>query len=76
MLLDLSEPYLLDLIGLIAKCLKLIEDDIADLARDGGYAIPETVFSRIDSLDYLEKAEVLVADANHIKAITQRDAER
>lgn len=76
-LIDLCEPYLLDLIGFIAECMRREEDNPLAVAEDSGYGnLPISIITRIDSLSYLEKAEVLATAANHIKAIAERERTR
>ncbi|MDZ8227541.1 hypothetical protein [Nostoc sp. ChiVER01] len=75
LLIDLCEPYLLDLIGLLAESIRRLEDNVYEIAKDSGYDIPDTVLSRISSLDYLQKAQVLAIAANHVKAIAEREGE-
>lgn len=73
LLIDLCEPYLLDLIGFLAECMRRVEDDAEEIAKDGGYDIPDSIITRINSLDYLKKASALAAAANHVKKIAERD---
>lgn len=75
LLIDLCEPYLLDLIGLLAECMRRVEDSAIDVAKDSGYDLTDQVIVQIDQLEYVQKAEVLAAAANHVLAIAQRDKE-
>ncbi|MEH2085995.1 hypothetical protein [Nostoc sp.] len=75
LLIDLCEPYLLDLIGFLAECMRRNDENVLEVAADAGYDIPDRVIVRIDELDYYQKAEALAIAANHVKAIAQRDRE-
>ncbi|MEH2200941.1 hypothetical protein [Nostoc sp.] len=75
LLIDLCEPYLLDLIGLLCECMRRVGESVSEIAKDSGYDLTDEVIVQIDSLDYLQKAEVLATAANHVKAIAQRDRE-
>ncbi|MEH1810895.1 MAG: hypothetical protein V7K26_00140 [Nostoc sp.] len=76
LLMDLCEPYLLDLIGLLVEYMRKDDDeDLAEIAKNHGYNIPKDVIFRIQGLDHLQKAEVLAIAANHIKTIAQHDRE-
>ncbi|MEH2337595.1 hypothetical protein [Nostoc sp.] len=74
LLIDLCEPYLLDLIGLLAECLRRIGDTVSEIAKDSGSDLPDEVIIQIESLEHLQRAEVLATAANHILAIARRDA--
>ena len=73
LLIDLCEPYLLDLIGFLAECMRRVEDEVAEVAKDSGYDLPDQVIIRVNELDYSQKAKVLAVAANHVKAIAERD---
>ncbi|MEH1916987.1 hypothetical protein [Nostoc sp.] len=76
LLIDLCEPYLLDLIGFLTECMKEPELNTSDIARDSQYDLTDDVIVQIASLDYFQKAEVLSAAANHAKESAQRQRER
>ncbi|MEH2261023.1 hypothetical protein [Nostoc sp.] len=75
LLIDLCEPYLLDLIRFLAECMMLVEKNPREVADEGDYEFDSNVIARIYQLDYSQKAEVLAVAANHVKAIAEREEE-
>ncbi|MEH2390037.1 MAG: hypothetical protein V7K14_30590 [Nostoc sp.] len=73
LLIDLCEPYLLDLIRLLAECMRRFEEDVVEIARENRYDFTEEVLSQIEQLDSLQKSEILLEAASQVKAIAERD---
>ena len=74
LLIDLCEPYLLDLIRFISECMRRVEEDTLEIAKEDGYDhLTDTVIVQINELDYVQKAEILAAAANHVLTTARRD---
>ncbi|MEH2456545.1 hypothetical protein [Nostoc sp.] len=74
LLIDLCEPYLLDLIRLLSECMRRFEEKTLDIAEEGGYDFTDAVLKQIDGLDNVQKAEILAAAANQVLMTSRRDA--
>ncbi|WP_334823607.1 hypothetical protein [Nostoc sp.] len=74
LLIDLCQPYLLDLIRFVSECMRRVEEKTLDIAAEGEYNLTDVVIVQIDGLDYVQKAEILAAAANHVLTTARRDA--
>lgn len=75
LLIDLCEPYLLDLIRFISECMRRVDENVLEIAKESAYDdLTDTVIVQINELDYVQKAEILAAAANHVLTTARRDA--
>ncbi|MEH2456385.1 MAG: hypothetical protein V7K34_03175 [Nostoc sp.] len=54
--------------------MRRVEEKTLDIAAEGEYNLTDVVIVQIDGLDYVQKAEILAAAANHVLTTARRDA--
>ncbi|WP_375469544.1 hypothetical protein [uncultured Nostoc sp.] len=54
--------------------MRRVDEDDLEIAKESAYNdLTDTVIIQINELDYVQKAEVLVAAANHVLTTARRD---